>query len=669
MKLYGWFGLFLFIGYFFVINVAQAQWIQKLDVGPYDYNDSHNWQGGFVNGIFTGETFPGLIVTFDRDLLLGSGTSITITNGSSSGDIIFRGEAGNRTLLLRGDIVATGKSGTKLYVFGSEYDGERLMVDLMGSDRVISCAQGQTVLFLNEIKSSVNASGIVKVGAGSLALAHDGNTFSGGVRVSGGNLIFSSIADMGVESSLGKGGVVELVAGGMGANKLQFGGDGVIVSANSKSNRAIVLTGSLSSFGIDNHSGHTLTLTADFINQATGDANKQLVISGNNSSVTEINGVIGNAGPNSITALAANGQDDAGVPFTLRLSGTANTFSGMVSTGYHTIIEVAKLANKGQASSIGTGSSDPSISIGGTSSTYGSMLSYIGIEDSSTDRPIILQFRANSINAISNDSPTNSNLAFTGTGNWTVSKAANTTNNNTLLLQGSSTGVSTISGRIVDETTDERNKTSLTVNGAGAWRLTNNNTFSGTTTVSGGTLIVDGELSKTAGVQVEQGTLSGHGSINQLAKVVVESSGIIAPGCDGEVGQLNMGALVFKPGAGYKIDFNSDLLLMDLINVSATLELGDGQAWLWAGIDLGTTLVEAGTAFAILQSNGLSGHFANDELWLGSNLFQIDYTANSVLLVAVPEPVTGSLLLICLLCQFLHAKANRHSKISAKCRR
>jgi autotransporter-associated beta strand protein len=661
MKLHRCFCLFLFSGYFFVISVIQirAQWIQTGNIGPYDYNDPHNWREGVVNGSFTSETCPGLIVTFDHDSTLNSGTAIGIVNSTTSGDIVFRGESGNRTLILSGDIIAVGRAGNRLYTFGSESDGEQLMVDLMGGNRTISCVQGQTVLFLNEVKSSIGDNGIIKTGVGSLGLAYDGNTFDGAVKVAGGKLIFSSIANTGEESSLGKGGVIELVAGGTSANnanKLQFGGDEVTVSANSVSDRAIVLTGSLSSFYIDNQSGHTLTLTADFINQATGNTNKLLTISGNNSSVTEISGVIGNAGPDGITALAANGQNNAGTPFRLRLSGTANTFSGMVNTGYHTILEVAKLANRGQASSIGTGLDDPSISIGGTGSTYGSTLSYIGTEDSSTDRPISLQFRTNSINAISNDSPTNSNLAFTNTGNWTVFKAANTAGNNTLLLQGSSTGISTISGRIVDETTDARNKTSLTVNGAGAWRLTNNNTFSGTTTVSGGTLIVDGTLSRTAGVQVEQGTLSGHGSINQLAKVVVGSSGVIAPGCDGEVGQLDMGTLVFNPGAGYKVDFNSDLLLMDLINVSAALELGDGQAWLWAGIDLGTALVEAGTTFAILQSSELSGHFANDELWLGSNLFQIDYTTNAVWLVAVPEPGTWSLLLVGFLCQFLYVR-------------
>ena len=259
-----------------------------------------------------------------------------------------------------------------------------------------------------------------------------------------------------------------------------------------------------------------------------------------------------------------------------------------------------------------------------------------------------LGFYRNTTNIISNDSPNNSNLTFSNTGAWKVAKWSGTAGNDTLELQGTSTGTGTIMGKIVDESTDVRNKTSLTVDSAGVWRLTNNNTFSGTTTVRGGTLIVDGSLEKTSLVQVQGGRLGGNGSINQAALVTVGAQGVVVPGNDGEIGQLNIGSLALKSGGACQIDFNGSLQTIDFINAAGAVDLGDGVALLLGGMDLAEGLVEVGTSFTILQSmTAISGRFANDELWIGNNLFQIEYASNAVSLVLnmqnIPEPNTVAL--------------------------
>gem|GEM_PF-1040287 len=59
----------------------------------------------------------------------------------------------------------------------------------------------------------------------------------------------------------------------------------------------------------------------------------------------------------------------------------------------------------------------------------------------------------------------------------------------TLTLQGNTSGTGVISGNIVDNTTT--NKTSLTKAGSGTWFLRGANTYTGTTAVNGGTLVLD----------------------------------------------------------------------------------------------------------------------------------------------------------------------------------
>ncbi|MDR1190584.1 MAG: autotransporter-associated beta strand repeat-containing protein [Verrucomicrobiales bacterium] len=631
------------VGCWVMVSGAFAQWAQNDDTGPYDYNDGANWTGGIVSGTFSGTSQPGLTVTFGVDTTVNN-----IYLGISNTNILFRGDDGDWTLKLTGSINAPGNNGARTYAFGSVTDGQRLAIDLSGGDRTVFTAQGRVVTFLNEVISSDGASGLVKAGAGALVLTNTANTFGGKVSLSGGRIAFSSLGNIGEASALGQGGVIELSAGGNAASntvKLQFGGDGLTVSADAISNRVITLVGSGSYYNIDNQSGHTLTLTADLVNAATGASGKIFTISGNNDSVTEISGVIGDASADGATSVASSGQGGSGASFVLRLSNTANTFSGAFTTGYDTIVEVTKLANQGAASSLGTGAVNPLITIGAAGSDYGSTLNYIGADDASTDRPVSLEFRRNSTNVIANNSAVNADLSFTNSGTWTVTKAAagGAAGNHTLALQGTSTGTSTVSGVIIDyvvvdgDTEIRRDKTSLTVNSAGVWRLTGESTYTGSTTVGGGTLLVDGALAGTTAVSVSAGAeLGGSGTINTAATVTV-NGGVLVPGGDGAVGALTVGTLTFT-GGELRIDIDSGAPAADLLNATA-VNLGEGVAWLAAGVDEASLPVAVDTIFTVLQSASiLSGHFANDEVQIGANLYHIDYTDFAVELRVIPEP-------------------------------
>ena len=147
---------------------------------------------------------------------------------------------------------------------------------------------------------------------------------------------------------------------------------------------------------------------------------------------------------------------------TMVLSGL-NTYTGAttVSSGN---LSINVIANSGTASSIGTGSITPTISIGATG-----VLQYTGTGHSSS-RAITLSASGGTIDA-------------SGTGTLTLSGGITGSARN-LLLTG--TGIGIESG-VIGTTTG-----TLTKEGTGTWTLSGNNTYTGATTINNGTLKLGG---------------------------------------------------------------------------------------------------------------------------------------------------------------------------------
>jgi len=176
----------------------------------------------------------------------------------------------------------------------------------------------------------------------------------------------------------------------------------------------------------------------------------------------------------SIPANGGNGVTKSGNG-TWILSGT-NTYAGPTTvTGG--ILSINSIGNvNGGASSIGNPGSviNGTIAIGST--TTSAKLTYTGAGNTS-DRVIDL---AGTTGGVTLDQSGSGLLRFTS--DFTASGAGS----KTLTLQGSSSGIGEIDGAIVDNS--GANKTSLTKGGTGTWILAGTNTYSGTTTITNGTL-------------------------------------------------------------------------------------------------------------------------------------------------------------------------------------
>jgi autotransporter-associated beta strand protein len=147
----------------------------------------------------------------------------------------------------------------------------------------------------------------------------------------------------------------------------------------------------------------------------------------------------------------------------------------------------------------------------------------------------------------------------------------------------------------------------LTVNGPSTTLVLTgaNDSYTGPTTVSGGTLQVDGSLTGTGAVPVNSGgTLRGIGTITSAATVSVYSGGHLAPG--DSPGILHTGALALVSGAAFDAEIGGNAPgngsgHYSQENLSGTVDLGGATL---NAASLGGYTPHAGDDFVILSNDG-----------------------------------------------------------------
>jgi autotransporter-associated beta strand protein len=306
----------------------------------------------------------------------------------------------------------------------------------------------------------VSGNGTIAYGGGnngndgySIGLLNAANTFTGTIDCLAGSVntvcLVNSLPDSSNPIRLNSG-VLTLNSGV--AAPLVFNGRNITLSG----------TGNGTIYNNNATATNTITINTDLL--VTGVGNKTLTLGGANTGSNTFAGRI----PDGTGAVISLTKADAG---TWVLTGT-NTYSGAttISAG---ALSINSLANvNGGASALG----NPSSTANGTLSLNGVTLQYTGSGHTS-DR--VVNLSGTTAGAV---------LDASGTGPLVLTSALTATGvgSKTLTLAGSSTATNTLAGAIVDN--GGANKTSLIKTNAGTWVLAGSNTYTGTTTIRGGTL-------------------------------------------------------------------------------------------------------------------------------------------------------------------------------------
>lgn len=628
---------------------------------------TYYWGGGTSSIAGTGTPVGGsgnwtsaTIQNWTLNTYATSGNPYIVWPNVAGANAVFGGSAGTVSLvnnLTVGDLSIA----TSGYIF--ELPGARTLTTTSFSGAGLSSsifrpdsAANRTLTFggTGDFTGSLTDNGIrilsfAKGGTATLTLSGATSSYTGTTSINGGRLTLTSLANGGSNSSIGAStSVASNLLIGSGATSATLNYAGAATSTDRLFTHNTTNTGANQGASITSNGAGAVnfTNTGAMAYGSTVDTARLLTLGGTNAGDNTLAASLGNNGAGALSVQ----KFEAGKWV---LTSANSSFTGAVTVSAGTLA-FSVVANGGTNSSLGASSNAASnLVIAGASG----VLSYVG-SGGSTDRLVTISSSAGTLDASGSGA-----INWTNTGSLAYG-AANSTR--IVGFTGTNTGANTFAGTIANNGTG-----AVTVGkgGAGTWILSGNNSYTGSTTVSAGTLLVNG--SHTGGGNYDvTGVLGGNGTITPAAgsTFTVNGGASLAPGASaGAIGNLTFDGVTrtgtvatFASAATFTFDLNATSVTSDritlangasgdfvfndnAINFTIAGSLTNGTTYLlfdgsnnnqFSGLTVnGSNVVTSGLTFT-----GLGGGFQTDSY--------LTLIGGDIILNVVPEPSTWGLLSI-----------------------
>ena len=469
---------------------ARAQWIGG-DSGV--YNTVGNWTGSAINGTFSANPTSAYDITLNADI--STNTALTLSYTGAQNFTLRSDSATNRIFTLSNNWSFVAPLAARTITLGTSSNPITLATG--GGNRAIATNNAFNNVIVNATLSGGNR--FEFTGAGTVTLNADNSSLNGaqGIRSSTNLLINNDNNALGTGQFLFNGG--SLSASGAArtiSNAVLFENSSSIGGTQN-----LTLNGAMT----QNNGNRTLTSSTTgtftqagsvFLSELAG-TGRTLTLTGNN------NGTVSGAIADFNGSGTAGGINKSGNGI-WSLTNAASTYTGTTQLNGG-VLEVSTLANGGTNSSIGA-----STSAAANLLFTGGSIRYTG-GATTTDR---LFTRTSNNGALEASGTGAVNFNNTGAIAWGAID-----NSRIMVLGGTNTDNNTLAAQINDNGTGA---VGVTKADAGRWVLTNANTYRGVTTISGGTLVVDGtHIAATGGSTFYNvnsgGTLAGTGTIDLSA--------------------------------------------------------------------------------------------------------------------------------------------------------
>ena len=293
-----------------------------------------------------------------------------------------------------------------------------------------------------------------------------------------------------------------------------------------------ILGGNIGPRGTLDFNGFTISNNITLSNLGTGVNTEGIIQNTNTSSASTLSGTltiggenyVGGNGDLTISGLVSGGSNSSYSIYkqgtgTWKFSNNNNTFDGFYYQTAGTT-EVTSLANINTASALGKPTSSNANRVVFGYSSQNGVLRFVGSAACSSDRTFVITGSSGSTHKIEG-SGTTSSATLSLTGNVSI----NNSSAQSIVLGGNNAGENSFSGAIQNGS----GTLALIKEGSTTWILTGTNTYTGTTTISTGTLKVgnggsSGELGGNGAI-VNNGTLEVNKSSNLTLSRVIQGTG------------------------------------------------------------------------------------------------------------------------------------------------